>query len=437
MRVMNRLDRRALKWIAIWHRNREQGQERRRPESCHDLGYFTENDVNEKPHIVARPPLLARVLGGISLMTLWVAVSACSFSGSSGETDANAGVATWPTGHRFRKAITVNARADVLPGFVIAIFANADDNLIGQSGDDFVLQTDAGDDVPFELESFNADTGAFVLWATLAQLKAEQVLYLYYDHEKDTKTSAPENIWPAQARAVWHGTVAGTTVVDSTANQLDATANPPQRAPAMAPGIVGQALDLRAASPRLTLDKKDLNKIRFDTKSFSYSVWVKVTSPEKGDEQAWQFGGTGAQISGYMLELGTGKWRAQVADGTNDYVERFSDSNFSDSKFKGQWTQLVVIIDQSDTSSPTFNVYANGAFVQSQSLGSKAVDLSPKPGTQAYIGGDSTHPFIGLIDELRITEGALSAAEISAQYDNLTNTDSSFFTIGNQEAPAN
>ena len=342
----------------------------------------------------------------------------------------------WP----YRKAITVKGRSEAVTDFTLAIFSDRDPDLVGQLGDDFRLQTDTGDVVPFELESFNSKTGAFALWTRINLGTADQTLYLYYKGLPQSQSQSQSSIWPANARdrAVWHGTVEGNKVIDSTQNHLDATPPPPppkqapkqapEKAPAMAPGIVGQALELNTESPRLTLAETNLDKIRFGTDSFSYSVWVKVTTPNNADDEPWAFGGTSSSQAGYKLELGRGKWRAQVADGTDD--PRVDFGQFK--SFKDQWTQLVAVVDRSMSSSPKLDIYANGTVVSSNNL-SPLENLSPAAKTQAYIGGGDSNPFVGLIDELRITQGTLSAAEIKAQYDNFTNTNSSFFTIGKQE----
>ena len=91
------------------------------------------------------------------------------------------------------------------------------------------------------------------------------------------------------------------------------------------------------------------------TSSFSYSVWVNVTSSAGTWDMPWWKGGSSAGTTGYDMELGTGGWAALIADGSTNPTVAFG----TEAEFLHDWVQLTAVVDRS---TDVYRIYANGSY---------------------------------------------------------------------------
>lgn len=361
-----------------------------------------------------RAPLLAIVLCG----------SAClSPPGQGGDDDGDG------PGEGLRtKLITLHPPplVDTLGAVPVAIILDRDDDLAAAARPDG-LDIRAGDgprgsQLFHEIEEWDPDTGALVLWVVVPILIDGTVVELRYGDGGDYPSS-PVSVWLSYA-GVWHlaGDPKGLPpqMADSTGANHGVVSGD---APAPVRGVAGPALafdgtgeiDLGAGGGRLD----------FDTTSFSYQAWVEVADgAELGlYDQPWFKGGSSATYRGYDLELGTGEWIAGLNDGTVGWGAELSAEPVT-----GSWVQLVAVVDRN---AGLLRTYLDGAEVGTSSIDGMG-SLSNE--FDASIGGSSFNEtyFAGKVDEVRVGAGVLSPAAIAVEYANLRSP-ATFLEIGPEE----
>lgn len=142
--------------------------------------------------------------------------------------------------------------------------------------------------------------------------------------------------------------------------------------------------------------------------SFTYSLWVKPTTNIGSFDMPLNKGGASAGDAGYDIELGSSTWNADISDGTTQVL-----SDFTFSGTTGEWHLLTAVIDRS---SQKFNLYMDGAQVDSDSIAALGAINGVR---NLRVGADynSTFDYNGLVDEVRIYNRALSPAEVRSLYD--------------------
>src|SRR5262249_33695339 len=148
------------------------------------------------------------------------------------------------------------------------------------------------------------------------------------------------------------------------------------------------------------------------TGSFSYAMWVYEfsTTPLGSWDMPWWKGGSSLGRVGFDMELGSSDWYANISDGTNCMHGVFSATPIYDT-----WVHLVAVVDRA---AGQLKVYKDGAFVTQTALGSfGSVSSTWSAGVGAAVeGGTPSSQFHGKIDDVRIYNYALSAAEVSTLY---------------------
>ncbi len=187
-------------------------------------------------------------------------------------------------------------------------------------------------------------------------------------------------------------------------------------------GRVATAIDFGGTDGQI--DIGDQASLDFGTGSFTYSVWVYVTSSVGTWDMPWWKGGQCSGCNGYDIELGTGNWHASISDGGATYPRLAFGPEAS---FLGRWVYLATVVDRG---TDEFRVYADGSFVTQMGIpgfGSLSNTDSATLGNR----DDGTNPLNGILDEVRVMSGVRSADWIAAQ--DLSVRDN-FITYGNPTA---
>jgi len=174
-------------------------------------------------------------------------------------------------------------------------------------------------------------------------------------------------------------------------------------------GKRGKALDFDGSNDRVVIGDPVDGSLDFDTGSFSYGMWINPASFTGAFDMPWFKGGSSAGTTGYDFELGTSLWVANIADGTT-----IKSNFFLGSGTLGKWTHIFAIVDRSTN---RLIVYVDG---KSTGVGTDISAVgSVSNGIAATIGSSNsgTYLFRGLIDDVRVYNRALSAAEVSALYE--------------------
>lgn len=200
----------------------------------------------------------------------------------------------------------------------------------------------------------------------------------------------------------------GRTAVDSSSSRNDGTY---AGIPTPTEGRFGRALEfhgpgaLQASNDRIVIGDPADGSLDFGTSSFTYGLWVKVTSSASGYDIPFSKGAETTALPGFDLELGSGTWKTCVVDGDEAVCGAFSAEPIF-----GRWVHLMAVVDRE---ARTLQLYIDGNPVSS----AKPIPLtfgSVSSGISACIGAsaDGRHAFRGLIDDVRLYKRALGPVEV-------------------------
>lgn len=306
----------------------------------------------------------------------------------------------WLAGWTRRKAIVLATPAELLPNFPFPAWISGDTDIGGNArSDGFDIRFTADDGTTllnYERDVFSVTGGAATgllrvavpSWSALVPT----TVYMYYGKADAPDVSNGPATFDANFVGVYHGGD-GTTlsVADSSASANHGTNN----GATAAAGQVGGAMEFVAT------DHVDLGAAAsLDiTGNFTLSAWINASDVVQGVI----VGKHDANVSGYLLLVLNGK--AQVV--TNHTGVNVAESAATLSA--GVWYHVCGLLRDG-----TLEVYINGTID-----GSASGKQSPTShATAAFLGelAGLYWDFAGLIDELRISNVARSAAWIAAEY---------------------
>ncbi|HTL34681.1 MAG TPA: LamG-like jellyroll fold domain-containing protein [Kofleriaceae bacterium] len=337
--------------------------------------------------------------------------------------DADAPAANpWLTGFLYRKPITITTPtlSAELTDFPVGIVEGADpelgDNARADGLDIIFTSDDAMTRLDHELVKFDGLTGALEAWVHMPTLKNGTTrIYMYYGAAAQTP-SLPAAVWATPFAGVWH---LESPAVDSTVHAHNATAiGSSTTVPGLGRGIAGGA---RTYDGGDTMNFGSPSDGSFDpgTTSFSVSLWVNVTTSSNNFDVAMHKGGLNNTDGGFAFFLGTGNWTVHMADGTSARDAQLG------TDVHDQWVYLVGVIDR--TAAQLIG-YRDGVATPTSAAGLGAVT----EGAGFFTGGgNTTQPYTGRIDEVRVMSGVRSADWIATEFANLAS--STFITINTQQ----
>jgi hypothetical protein len=268
----------------------------------------------------------------------------------------------------------------------------------------------------FELESYDASTGAVSLHVSISSLSSstDTVIYLCYGNISITTNQSSTTTWNSNFKAVYHlgdGTTLGAT--DSTSNAKNMTLT---NSPTAATGQIDGAGSFNGTSQYATISSSPTST----TADFSMEAWMKPSSLS----QLGMALCNGDDNGGFCMGVG-------VAGGTNgggliglitSVAWRDCGWSFPDTT---TWHHVVITYTFSTL---TAKCYADA--------GLKASNTTSSPLTasaKSTLGGETIagRYLAGAIDEARFTNNVLSADWITATY-NSYGSPSTFYTIGSE-----
>ncbi len=368
-----------------------------------------------------------------TVVSAFALLGACSFehgalqgdnSGDGGSGDGIAPNAPWLTGFAYRKpiAITPPALTTPLAEFPVGIFETADPQLASSARDDgkdiVFTAADGTTRIDDELVTFDGTDGRLEAWVKLSQLSGATAMFMYYGAESQPSTAT--TTWPSQFMGVWH-LDQGVAAADSTPHGHAAFSSTQLKTPASVAGIAGRARSFDGIDDSMSVADPSDGSLDFGMGSFSFSLWVNVTSSNDQFDAALSKGGASNGEPGYCVLLGTANWNVKVHDGSS-YRDPVAGT-----ETLGSWVYIAGTVDRT---AQQMSAYRNGV----------RTDMAPLTGVGSANNGDPLTfgptgvlmPFHGVLDEVRISTGVLSPDWIAAEYANLTST--SFAAIGAQQA---
>lgn len=361
----------------------------------------------------------------------------CSLiSGASSYRTAASGSTTmsWTNnggGNGFYAQVAVPINPADLSNFPVLI--SRTDTDLKSSGNGGLVQNSNGYDIIFtdstetskldhELESYTATTGQIVTWVRIPTLSAstDTVIYLYFDNSSITTSQAnPTGVWNSNYKGVWHMDEASGSLNDSTSN-----ANTAAKTGTVTYQVTGQIFKGAGFSGGTGnyFSAPDSSSLDFGTGSFTYSAWIyDASGPSTGNFYDFIYkGGLSNANAGYGAYINDNpSLNGKISDGTT--ATGNNGANIS----TGTWYHMVTVVDRSAN---VLHVYQNGVDQGTVSISSIG---STNTTTNLYFGASNsgTSPLNGRLEEVEISNVALSAGWVVTEYNN-QNSPATFYTVG-------
>lgn len=202
----------------------------------------------------------------------------------------------------------------------------------------------------------------------------------------------------------------GSTTADASQYQNDGTTNGGVQ---WYPGKIGGSLDINNAGAVSVPDNSNLPT----GSAMTISAWVKANAWENNDAtiiSQWTYPGA----PGWAIQTGTNyNLRVFIAGSPSDFGDNYIDTDANTWNVFGAWRHVVMVYDGTASASSRAKIYIDGALVGATTYGtipatlqnsSSPLSIGEFPGLTRYMNG--------AIDQVKIFNRALSASEISAEY---------------------
>jgi hypothetical protein len=165
---------------------------------------------------------------------------------------------------------------------------------------------------------------------------------------------------------------------------------------------LGTALNFDGTNDYIDIPDPADNHLDFDTRSFTFMVWMKKPAMTGTFELVFYKGAWTPSTAGYEIECLT-RCMGQIGDGTNLYrAVLTSDIN----PYLGNWVHLAVVVDRN---SRQLRSYFNGSPAD-------VIDITAAGNVsniQTVNFSQSASPFLGILADGAIFNGALSDTEVT------------------------
>jgi hypothetical protein len=302
------------------------------------------------------------------------------------------------------------------------------------SGYDIVFCTDhtnpLGTKLAFERVMWSATTGLGEFHINVGTLTHSSSLVIYVYYGDGTITTDQQNVsgtWNAAYKSVYHfpattGAVTTSNVVDSGSNGL--TLNTVGGSPNIAAGLIGNAYSSTTTSD--CVYRNSVTTYPEGASAMTASAWFKLASAP------------GSAPSGAAAPVGWG------SNSTNGQFLIFLENspvggNFATQVSYGSWSwdtnwhNVVMVYPSGASSVANIILYIDGSSVTISNPGSGALNVANN--ARQIVGANAPNPsafnFPGLIDEVRVINGAITASQVTADY-NSQQASSTFISVGSE-----
>ena len=294
----------------------------------------------------------------------------------------------------------------------------------GATAGDIHFQDASGNELPFDVDTWDPE-GESLFWVKMPSLSRGAKIFLVYGEEYEPESTADAlraAVWSGQT-GVWHmyfNSSGGDRYGNSAADNIDTMRGWNNNDVMQSSGIVGEARSISQGAKGATggtavvISNNDLLDLG---NNFTVSVWLKY---KNGQDPGWD-----RVISRKSSYNSADGWEITLASGSPSNIDvRGSNSKsggegfFSSPVNDGNWHYVTAVY-----SGEKVSLYENGVFrleVEIESAADNNQDLS--------FGNNAAKNevmFKGVLDEIRLGAGSLSADRIKADYE--TVADPEFF----------
>lgn len=367
----------------------------------------------------------------IETITLNATDQAGSLTAASKNIDVVNSVNWWNTGYQKRIQINID-NSDQNTTFTnqpVLIRLNSSvagySNFKSDGSDIRFVASDNSTNLDFEVESWDVNGNSYV-WVRIPTVAASTTttIFMYFDNPSATLGQNPTSLW-TRYQAVWHleESASGTApqFKDSTATGKHGTA---VNGPTTAPGIIGNALSFGGNYD--SMDVGSLISTLGGTATLSY--WIK-TNQTGNNTNYLAPGVTGVEEQGGVNDIFWGWFDASgfIAVTAGNGTGAKSNLAINDNV----WRHITITRNATDGA---VSFYVNGVLNNSgtSGVGNITTDFS-KFGVIPSTAGPGQE-FDGTLDEIRITNTILSAAQVKAEFKFQNNQNNSNVSFGSIES---
>ena len=295
-----------------------------------------------------------------------------------------------------------------------------------------------GNGLAYEIDTWNP-SGESLVWVNLPRMTNGTEFAMWYRSSKTGKELNSDNVW-ADYTGVWHlneSGSAGTTVKDSSTNALDCAAQ--GKSTAVAAGKIGgswrisDVYDRKAAGLVVDASVAANNaKLNALGSTFHVSFWFKTTST--GDSAKWCVllgrRGSGSD-AGWALQLHD-TWNQLRVYGNGGEKNAYSLIGSMNNLAADTWAKVDVVWYADNNGKGRATTFYNGNQIGDNALWKNENAVSQIDNLDFVIGNfanlTSDRGLYGVMDEVRLGSGKVSAARVKADYDTVNTA--AFLTAG-------
>jgi hypothetical protein len=289
--------------------------------------------------------------------------------------------------------------------------------------------SDGSTTLPYERESYSEAssnvTGNFWVGATLNadnDANTDDTIYLYYGNTGAADGQNRTSVWDSNYKGVWHLSGSTLSTLDSTGNANNGTNN----GATTTTGKIGSAGSFDGATDYISIP--DSASWDFSTGAFSVSMWFKKTSEARGDIFNKKSSDSNDDV-GLLLE----------DDETMDVyfkIDTVGDVVVSNGHVfsLNAWHYATMVRDGSSNLTTYIDGSPDGTGTSGGNMNNNSADIWIGSNHDDFMAPSLAHT--GLIDEIRISNVARSAAWTSFEYNNMNATGNKLTFAAEEKATA-
>ena len=276
-----------------------------------------------------------------------------------------------------------------------------------------------------EIEKYTSSNGTLVSWVKVPFLSSttDTILYLYYGNASTTNQQDATNVWDSSFRAVWHcRESSGTSLADATVNTNRGTfAGSPSAPTWSSGGQIGNALAFDGVDDYLTIPHS--TSLNISGKAITISGWYRITNTVSDQVIFGKF--YNADMSSPYYQYGM-----EFESSTREVVFFFGSSG----SLKGPWGVTPTLSTWQYIAFTYDGTNVNGYLNSNAPIATAETSSITARSQELRIGEDnnSAQPYLGCIDELRVSSIVRSAGWLATEYANQSSP-ATFSIAGSQE----
>ncbi|MHA2332891.1 MAG: DUF2341 domain-containing protein, partial [Candidatus Hodarchaeales archaeon] len=270
-------------------------------------------------------------------------------------------------------------------------------------------------------QSYNTTHARMVAWVEVPRLSdsGDINITMYYGNNAVNSQENPSSVWDSNYRGVWHLGETSGNALDSTSYGTSGTIS----ASGVTQGVtgrIGSAYDFDGINGNVNMGDPADGHLDFPDDDFSFSMWTNLAPGGLQQYLVYKGGSSGEGGYRFLTNTDGSAMYASVGDDVDKVNANQVPYNTN------TWTHFVVTVNRT---SDELAIYANGTLQGSPD------DISTLNGlnsTYSFEFSPINKEILGLLDEVRVKSGALSAEWIATEYNNQYDPDS-FYTVDSEE----